>query len=132
MTKQNDPYQLRPEEVEEPPQTFSDSLKRIGPGIILAASIVGSGELIATTTLGAQVGYTALWVIVFCAIATFVILRVIAIFVPLRMSEKDMEEGDLAVHCHEVYPSDVPSLGFPHGASGYVPAPTATPAESPG
>src|SRR5262249_41864668 len=32
-------------------------------GIILAASIVGSGELIATTTLGAQVGYTALWII---------------------------------------------------------------------
>ncbi len=32
--------------------------------MILAASIVGSGELIATTTLGAQVGYTALWVIV--------------------------------------------------------------------
>jgi Mn2+/Fe2+ NRAMP family transporter len=31
--------------------------------MILAASIVGSGELIATTTLGAQVGYAALWVI---------------------------------------------------------------------
>ncbi|MDQ3011094.1 MAG: Nramp family divalent metal transporter [Acidobacteriota bacterium] len=64
MSQQNDPYQLRPEEIEDPPQTFFDSLKRIGPGIILAASIVGSGELIATTTLGAQVGYTALWVIV--------------------------------------------------------------------
>jgi Mn2+/Fe2+ NRAMP family transporter len=38
-------------------------LKRIGPGIILCASIVGSGELIATTTLGAQAGYVALWVI---------------------------------------------------------------------
>lgn len=32
--------------------------------MILAASIVGSGELIATTTLGAEVGYTALWVII--------------------------------------------------------------------
>jgi manganese transport protein len=64
MTQQNDPYQLRPEEVEEPPTTLLASLKRIGPGIILAASIVGSGELIATTTLGAQVGYTALWVII--------------------------------------------------------------------
>jgi Mn2+/Fe2+ NRAMP family transporter len=32
--------------------------------MILAASIVGSGELIATTTLGAKVGYAALWVIV--------------------------------------------------------------------
>jgi Mn2+/Fe2+ NRAMP family transporter len=32
--------------------------------MILAASIVGSGELIATTTLGAEVGYVALWLIV--------------------------------------------------------------------
>src|SRR5712664_3224134 len=59
-----DPYQLRPEDVKQPPQGLFPSLRRIGPGIILAASIVGSGELIATTTLGAQVGYTALWVIV--------------------------------------------------------------------
>lgn len=60
----DDPYQLRPEDVREPPHALLASLRRIGPGIILAASIVGSGELIATTTLGAQVGYTALWVIV--------------------------------------------------------------------
>ncbi len=58
-----DPYQLRPEDVSEPPATLWSALARIGPGMILAASIVGSGELIATTTLGAEVGYTALWVI---------------------------------------------------------------------
>jgi manganese transport protein len=64
MSNINDPYQLRPEDVTEPPKTFFDTLKRIGPGMILAASIVGSGELIATTTLGAKVGYTAMWIIV--------------------------------------------------------------------
>ncbi|HEY8461169.1 MAG TPA: Nramp family divalent metal transporter [Blastocatellia bacterium] len=64
MSNINDPYQLRPEDVVEPPKTFFDALKRIGPGMILAASIVGSGELIATTTLGAKVGYTALWIII--------------------------------------------------------------------
>ena len=37
--------------------------------MVLAASIVGSGELIATTTLGAQVGFAVLWIIlVSCAI----------------------------------------------------------------
>ncbi len=37
--------------------------------MVLAASIVGSGELIATTTLGAQVGYAVLWIILLsCAI----------------------------------------------------------------
>jgi len=55
-----DPYRLKPEDVVEPPRSFVAILRRIGPGIILCASIVGSGELIATTTLGAQAGYVAL------------------------------------------------------------------------
>jgi manganese transport protein len=57
------PYALTPNAIEEPPGRFLPSLRRIGPGMVLAASIVGSGELIATTTLGAQAGYTALWVV---------------------------------------------------------------------
>lgn len=58
-----DPYRLSPKDVTDPPRKFRAILRRIGPGIILCASIVGSGELIATTTLGAQAGYVALWVI---------------------------------------------------------------------
>jgi len=58
-----DPYRLTPEDVSEPPRGLGHILRRIGPGIILASSIVGTGELIATTRLGAQVGYLALWVI---------------------------------------------------------------------
>jgi manganese transport protein len=57
------PYALDPAWVEEPPGRFLATLRRIGPGMVLAASIVGSGELIATTTLGAQAGYVALWVV---------------------------------------------------------------------
>ena len=51
-----DPYALHPGAVERPPTTLGAALTRIGPGMVLAAAIVGSGELIATTTLGAQVG----------------------------------------------------------------------------
>ncbi len=58
-----DPYRLRPEDVEEAPVSLGRALGRLGPGMVLAASIVGSGELIATTTLGAQVGYAALWIV---------------------------------------------------------------------
>lgn len=50
--------------VKEPPRGIAASLKFLGPGFILSASIVGSGELIATTTLGAKAGFTAFWVIV--------------------------------------------------------------------
>ena len=47
----------------EPPQTLLASLAHLGPGIVLASSIVGSGELIATTTTGAQAGFALLWLI---------------------------------------------------------------------
>src|SRR4051794_18757703 len=60
--------------------------------------------------------YTAAWVIAFSAIGTFILLKLVGLVVPLRMSDEEMETGDIAVHGHEVYPSDVPSLGYPDGA----------------
>jgi Amt family ammonium transporter len=63
------------------------------------------------------------WVICFSAAGTFVLLKLVGLFVPLRMSEEDMEVGDLAVHGHEVYPSDIPSLAFPSGAPSPAPSP---------
>lgn len=52
-----------------PPRTLWETLGHLGPGIILASSIVGSGELIAATTVGAEAGFVLLWLIVIgCAI----------------------------------------------------------------
>ena len=58
-----DPYVLDPASIQEPPTRFLEQLKYCGPGFVLSASIVGSGELIATTTLGAKAGFATLWVI---------------------------------------------------------------------
>ena len=49
---------------------------------------------------------------------TFLLLKLVGLFIPLRMSEENMEIGDVAEHGHEVYPSDVPSLGYPNGIPG--------------
>jgi len=55
-----------------PPQTITEVLRYLGPGMILAAGLVGSGELIATTKAGAQAGITLLWLIVVgCVIKVF-------------------------------------------------------------
>ncbi|MBX3449363.1 MAG: Nramp family divalent metal transporter [Planctomycetaceae bacterium] len=55
------------------PSTLFGSLAAIGPGLIIAGSIVGSGELIATTKTGAQAGISLLWlIIVGCLIKVFV------------------------------------------------------------
>ncbi|WP_210209707.1 Nramp family divalent metal transporter [Aureimonas flava] len=65
----DDPYHLTSDGIREPPVGWAHSLRHLGPGLILSASIVGSGELIATTTLGARTGFVLLWMVIF---STFV------------------------------------------------------------
>jgi ammonium transporter, Amt family len=101
---------------------FADSNMIVYLGLGNTPSFAAEGSL---HLLKVQL-YAGLWVILFSAAGTFVLLKLVGLLIPLRMSEKDMEMGDLAVHGHEVYPSDVPSLGY----TGSVPslAPTPEPA----
>ena len=56
-----------------PPGRSRGILRSLGPGLIIAGSIVGSGELVATTKTGAEAGFWLLWLIVIgCVIKVFV------------------------------------------------------------
>jgi len=60
------------EGIREAPTTIPNILRNIGPGMILAGSIVGSGELIATTRTGAEAHFDFLWLIILgCIIKVF-------------------------------------------------------------
>jgi manganese transport protein len=65
----HDPYVISEATIKEPPTTLLKRFKFLGPGFILSASIVGSGELIATTILGAKAGFVALWIILVSCLA---------------------------------------------------------------
>ncbi|MCA9177721.1 MAG: Nramp family divalent metal transporter [Planctomycetales bacterium] len=55
-----------------PPTTIDGIVRRLGPGLIVAGSIVGSGELIATTKTGAEAGFYLLWLILIgCVIKVY-------------------------------------------------------------
>ena len=61
-----------PTTIQEPPQTWGRAFRQIGPGLILAASIVGTGEVVNATALGAKAGFALLWLILFsCVIKVF-------------------------------------------------------------
>ncbi|MGH2856012.1 MAG: ammonium transporter, partial [Solirubrobacteraceae bacterium] len=79
------------------------------PGISVTGAIHGNWGLLKWQLLA------ALFVIGWSATGTFGLLKLVGRFVPLRMSTEHMEIGDTAEHGHEVYPSDIPSLGFPNG-----------------
>ena len=68
-----DPYVLDAESVKPAPENFRQKLKFLGPGFILSASVVGSGELIATTSLGAKAGFVTLWVILVSCLVKIVL-----------------------------------------------------------
>jgi len=92
------------------------------PAIVEYAGIGGAANLPGDTGLLLGGGWTllrwqaetAVWVIAYTAVATFIILKVVGIFIPLRLSDEELEIGDHAIHGNEVYPSDVPTLGGPH------------------
>ncbi len=59
-----DPYIPSETTIRKPPDGIFKSIKYLGPSMVLSASIVGSGELIATTVLGARAGFITLWIII--------------------------------------------------------------------
>ncbi len=67
------PYRLTRETILAPPVGFRQRLRFLGPGFILSASIVGSGELIATTRLGAEAGFVTFWVILVSCLVKVVV-----------------------------------------------------------
>jgi Mn2+/Fe2+ NRAMP family transporter len=69
MSSLTDPYLITEHTIKQPPASLGGMFKFLGPGFILSASIVGSGELIATTVLGAKAGFAALWIIIISCLA---------------------------------------------------------------
>ncbi|MGB1520378.1 MAG: Nramp family divalent metal transporter [Limisphaerales bacterium] len=57
---------------QDPPKDWKGIARQLGPGLIISANIVGSGELIVTTKVGADVGFILLWFIILgCMIKVF-------------------------------------------------------------
>ena len=61
MSELSDPYTHRPGEVIEPPNRLIDRMKHLGPSVIVSGSIIGSGEILLTSSLGAEAGFVLLW-----------------------------------------------------------------------
>lgn len=72
---------LRGEDIKTPPATMAGTLKALGPTFVLAGAIVGSGELIATTLLGAKIGFIMLWAIIVSCLAKVMVQEVIGRYI---------------------------------------------------
>jgi Mn2+/Fe2+ NRAMP family transporter len=78
------------------PTRVSAVLRQLGPGLILTASIVGSGELIVTPKLGASIGFTLLW---------FIILGcVLKVFIQLELGRFTLSRGTTTLETMDLVP----------------------------
>jgi Mn2+/Fe2+ NRAMP family transporter len=79
-------------------------MRYFGPGLILSASIVGSGELIATTTLGAQVGFAILWMVIFST--------VVKVAVQIELARWTILTGEPALTGYNKVPPKIGPIGW--------------------
>lgn len=104
ITEDDDPYHLTPDGIREPPVGWGQSLRHLGPGLILSASIVGSGELIATTTLGAQAGFALLWMVIFSTL--------VKVAVQVELARWTISTGQPALTGYNKVPPKIGRVGW--------------------
>lgn len=103
-----DIYTLDSKNIKEPPDSFIASLKYLGPGMVTSAAVVGSGELLTATTLGAQAGFMLLWLIF---LSTFV-----KVAVQIELARWSISTGKTAMTGYDKVP---PKIGK-HGWISYI------------
>jgi Mn2+/Fe2+ NRAMP family transporter len=100
-----DPYRLRAEDALAPPTTFLGRLRYLGPGMLLSAAVVGSGELITTTSLGAKAGFVLLWLVI--------ISTAVKVWVQLELARWSVLSGKTALEGYaEVGPKIFGRIGI--------------------
>lgn len=100
----HDPYLLRHEDVVEPPTTFRGRLKYLGPGLIISAAVIGSGELITTTALGAQAGFVLLWLVI--------ISTAVKVWVQMELAQWSILSGEPALKGYNSVKPQVRGVGW--------------------
>jgi Amt family ammonium transporter len=101
------------------------------PNMIVYVGTGGTASVAITGLLygnAKQLGLQALalgFIIVYDAVATFVVIKLVSLIVPLRMTDEELEVGDLALHGEvaiDMTP-DEPVSGERHGHDSGVPIP---------
>ncbi|MFE5775215.1 Nramp family divalent metal transporter [Brachybacterium sp. NPDC056505] len=99
-----DPYRVDGSQITDPPRTFRGKLRFLGPGMITSAAVVGSGELLTATTLGAQVGFMLLWLVL---VSTF-----LKVWVQIELARWSISTGRVAIDGYDDVPPRILKRGW--------------------
>lgn len=104
VDKVQDPYVLDPANIKDPPKGWRGGLRFLGPGMITSAAVVGSGELLTATTLGAKVGFTLFWLVF---VSTFV-----KVWVQVELARWSISTGKAAITGYNDVPPKIVGRGW--------------------
>lgn len=102
--KTHDPYAPTAATIQEPPKGFVGSLKYLGPGMVTSAAVVGSGELLTATTLGAQVGFILLWLVF--------VSSLVKVAVQIELARWSISTGKAAMTGYDQVPPKIAGRGW--------------------
>lgn len=100
----HDPYAPSAATIQEPPKGFFGSLKYLGPGMVTSAAVVGSGELLTATTLGAQVGFILLWLVF--------VSSLVKVAVQIELARWSISTGKAAMTGYDQVPPKIAGRGW--------------------
>lgn len=107
-SRAEDRYRLDPAHVKEPPTGWFASARFFGPGLIVSASVVGAGELITTTALGARAGFILLWLVFFSTL--------VKVAVQVQMARYSIVTGEGGMEGYAKVPPRIGGKGWPFWA----------------
>ncbi|MGY5765892.1 Nramp family divalent metal transporter [Brachybacterium sp. DNPG3] len=99
-----DPYLVDGSQTAEPPRDLRGKLRFLGPGMITSAAVVGSGELLTATTLGAKVGFMLLWLVL---VSTF-----LKVWVQVELARWSISTGRVALDGYDDVPPRIGRRGW--------------------
>lgn len=103
-----DPYILDVADIQEPPIGWKSSLKYFGPGFLTSAAVVGSGELITATALGATAGFVLLWIVL--------VSTLVKVAIQVEIARWSISTGRASMEGY----NDVPPKLFGRGWISYI------------
>ncbi|WP_411721852.1 Nramp family divalent metal transporter [Mycetocola sp.] len=102
--RRSDPYIVDGTQIKEPPKNLLGRFRFLGPGMITSAAVVGSGELLTATALGAQAGFMLFWLVF---VSTFV-----KVWVQIELARWTISTGRVALAGYDDVPPRIGKRGW--------------------
>ena len=82
----------------DPPRSFFQYIKSMGPGIVVILTWLGAGDLVGAAAAGGNYGYSLMWVFVLCLVLRWLFVSIIAKYQLCNQHGENVLGGLIRLH----------------------------------